>query len=208
MAAAHRRDVAERYEPRKPVMSGCGGGPLTDPDGGQSLTTASRWRGWSVTRPEPENGGSTGAGQRAGPAVGAQIGEAIGRSRGGPSTRSGRRQPATASPAGPHPDQPARAWCAAQATGPADLRIRTGATPTTRHAARYGSGRPPRRQGQQRWAPADLESFGRAAYKRRNVVERCFNRFKQWRDLATLHAKRAAIYHASLLLIAAIMWLS
>jgi transposase len=49
--------------------------------------------------------------------------------------------------------------------------------------------------------------FDRVAYRQRNVVERCFNRLKQWRDLATRYAKRAAIYRASLVLIAAIIWL-
>ncbi|MGW3810893.1 IS5/IS1182 family transposase, partial [Micromonospora sp. NPDC005113] len=44
-------------------------------------------------------------------------------------------------------------------------------------------------------------------YKKRNVVERCFNRLKQWRDLATRYAKRASLYGASLVLIAAIIWL-
>jgi transposase len=50
-------------------------------------------------------------------------------------------------------------------------------------------------------------TFDKALYKRRNVVERCFNRFKQWRDLATRYAKRASLYRASLVLIAALMWL-
>jgi transposase len=49
--------------------------------------------------------------------------------------------------------------------------------------------------------------FDKEAYKQRNVVERCFNRLKQWRDLATRFAKRASIYRASLVLIAAIIWL-
>jgi transposase len=44
-------------------------------------------------------------------------------------------------------------------------------------------------------------------YKKRNVVERCFNRLKLWRDLATRYAKRASLYRASLVLIAAIIWL-
>ena len=30
----------------------------------------------------------------------------------------------------------------------------------------------------------------------RNVVERCFNRLKQFRDLATRYAKRSAYYRA------------
>jgi transposase len=49
-------------------------------------------------------------------------------------------------------------------------------------------------------------AFDTAVYKRRNVVERCFNRLKQWRDLATRFAKRASIYRASLI-IAAMIWL-
>ncbi|RAN92189.1 hypothetical protein GAR06_06146 [Micromonospora saelicesensis] len=44
-------------------------------------------------------------------------------------------------------------------------------------------------------------------YRKRNVVERCFNRLKQWRDLATRYAKGASLYRASLVLIAAIIWL-
>jgi transposase len=50
-------------------------------------------------------------------------------------------------------------------------------------------------------------AFDKDAYKQRNVVERCFSRFKQWRDLATRYAKRAAIYRASLVIIAALIWL-
>jgi transposase len=44
--------------------------------------------------------------------------------------------------------------------------------------------------------------FDKHIYRQRNVVERCFNRFKQWRALATRYAKRAALYRSSLLLIA------
>lgn len=51
-------------------------------------------------------------------------------------------------------------------------------------------------------------AFDKVLYRRRNVVERCFNRLKQWRDLATRYAKRATLYRASLTLIAAIIWLS
>lgn len=50
--------------------------------------------------------------------------------------------------------------------------------------------------------------FDSQTYKRRNVVERCFNRLKQWRDLATRYAKRASLYQASLVLIAALIWLT
>jgi transposase len=51
-------------------------------------------------------------------------------------------------------------------------------------------------------------AFDKLLYRRRNVVERCFNRLKQWRDLATRYAKRASIYRSSLLLIAAVIWLT
>jgi transposase len=49
--------------------------------------------------------------------------------------------------------------------------------------------------------------FDAELYRQRNVVERCFNRLKQWRALATRYAKRAALYRSSLLLIAALIWL-
>jgi len=32
-------------------------------------------------------------------------------------------------------------------------------------------------------------AFDKVIYKKRNVVERCFNRLKQWRDLATRYAQ-------------------
>jgi transposase len=63
----------------------------------------------------------------------------------------------------------------------------------------------PAAKGSRGGRPAD---FDRTAYKQRNVVERCFNRLKQWRDVATRYAKRAAIYRASLVLIAVIIWLT
>ncbi|MEU4678351.1 transposase, partial [Micromonospora sp. NPDC023737] len=50
-------------------------------------------------------------------------------------------------------------------------------------------------------------AFDKATYRKRNVVERCFNRLKQWRDLATRYAKRASLYRASLVLIATVIWL-
>ncbi len=44
-------------------------------------------------------------------------------------------------------------------------------------------------------------------YKRRNVVERCFNKLKQFRDFATRYAKRAAYFKAEITLAATILWL-
>ena len=49
--------------------------------------------------------------------------------------------------------------------------------------------------------------FDRDRYKQRNVVERCFNRLKQFRALATRYAKRAAYYRATLLLVSTVLWL-
>ena len=50
-------------------------------------------------------------------------------------------------------------------------------------------------------------SFDTEEYRRRNVVERCFNRLKQFRDLATRYAKRAAYYQSELIIAATILWL-
>jgi transposase len=63
------------------------------------------------------------------------------------------------------------------------------------HRQRKGSrgGRPP--------------AFNAELYRDRNVVERCFNRLKQFRDLATRYAKRAAYYRAELIIAAIVLWL-
>jgi transposase len=62
------------------------------------------------------------------------------------------------------------------------------------HRLRRGShgGRPP--------------AFDRVAYKQRNTVERCINRLKQWRGLATRYDKTATIYLAGLHLAAIFIW--
>ncbi|GIH89366.1 IS5 family transposase [Planobispora rosea] len=49
--------------------------------------------------------------------------------------------------------------------------------------------------------------FDREIYKRRNVVERCFNRLKQWRGIATRYDKTAESYQAAVTLAALLMWL-
>jgi transposase len=65
----------------------------------------------------------------------------------------------------------------------------------TAHRQRKGSrgGRPP--------------AFDAERYADRNVVERCFNRLKQFRDLATRYAKRAAYYRAEIVIAAIVLWL-
>ncbi|MCI4145762.1 IS5 family transposase [Streptomyces sp. MMS20-AI2-20] len=49
-------------------------------------------------------------------------------------------------------------------------------------------------------------AFDRETYKRRNVVERCFNRLKQWRGIATRYDKTAESYQAAVTLASLLMW--
>ena len=45
-------------------------------------------------------------------------------------------------------------------------------------------------------------------YRQRNVVERAFNRLKQWRAVATRYDKRAANYRAGVVLASLVLWLA
>ncbi|MEV5486557.1 IS5 family transposase [Streptomyces bobili] len=49
-------------------------------------------------------------------------------------------------------------------------------------------------------------AFDRDAYKQRNTVERCINRLKQWRGLATRYDKTATIYLAALHVAGIFIW--
>ncbi|MGW8354309.1 IS5 family transposase [Streptomyces wedmorensis] len=49
-------------------------------------------------------------------------------------------------------------------------------------------------------------AFDHEAYKQRNTVERCINRLKQWRGLATRYDKTATIYLAGLHIAAIFIW--
>ncbi|MFD3480510.1 IS5 family transposase [Streptomyces sp. NPDC058695] len=49
-------------------------------------------------------------------------------------------------------------------------------------------------------------AFDREAYKQRNTVERCFNRLKQWRGVATRYEKTATTYLAGLYLAGIFLW--
>ncbi|TWD17667.1 transposase [Streptomyces sp. T12] len=62
------------------------------------------------------------------------------------------------------------------------------------HRLRRGSqgGRPP--------------AFDREAYKQRNTVERCINRLKRWRGIATRYEKTATIYLAGLHVAGIFLW--
>ena len=64
------------------------------------------------------------------------------------------------------------------------------------HRVRRGStgGRPP--------------AFDALAYKRRNVIERSFNDYKQWRGIATRYDKLATVYRGAVVLRAITIWLT
>ncbi|MGW8760888.1 transposase [Streptomyces sp. NPDC055815] len=49
--------------------------------------------------------------------------------------------------------------------------------------------------------------FDADAYRRRNVVERCFHCLKQWRGIAARYAKRPDRYLAAVTLAGALIWL-
>jgi transposase len=50
-------------------------------------------------------------------------------------------------------------------------------------------------------------AFDRARYRGRNVVERCFNRLKQYRAVATRFEKRAVNYRAMVVIASLLIWL-
>jgi transposase len=56
--------------------------------------------------------------------------------------------------------------------------------------------------------PGAPPGFDLDFYRKRNVVERCVNRFKQWRGIATRYEKRAANYRAMVVIEALMIWLS
>jgi transposase len=62
-----------------------------------------------------------------------------------------------------------------------------------------------KRRGRAGGRPPALDAV---ADKRRNVVERGFNTFKQWRALATRYDKLALTYRAGVVLRAVVLWLT
>lgn len=182
---------------------------------------ACRWR--------PQKGGSP----TSPTTPGAQDGEAIGRSRGGLSTKihlavDGRGRPLsillTPGQAGDNPQLLALLDAIrVNEPGPGRPRKRPEVLIADKGYAHDSTRRALRQRGIRHVIPERSDQIARRAakgghggrppafdkviYKKRNVVERCFNRLKQWRDLATRYAKRASLYQASLVLIAAIIWL-
>jgi len=51
-------------------------------------------------------------------------------------------------------------------------------------------------------------AFNAEDYKNRNVVERAFNQFKNWRGIATRYDKHALVYRGGVVLAAILLWLS
>ena len=51
-------------------------------------------------------------------------------------------------------------------------------------------------------------AFDPQLYRRRNVVERCFGRLKQWRAIATRYDKLAHHYRAAITLVSTLLWIT
>src|SRR3954452_14598113 len=180
-----------------------------------------------VTSPRTQGATSNDKNQPAEPA-----GQALGRSRGGLSTKlhlivDGNGLPLsqvlTAGQAGDNPQLTAlldRIWV--PRIGPGRARRRPDhlladkgySHPSTRRELRRrGIGHTiPERRDQQANRTAKSPAGGRPPtfradrYRHRNVVERCFNRLKQWRGIATRYDKKAANYEGGVLLAALILW--
>ncbi len=52
----------------------------------------------------------------------------------------------------------------------------------------------------------DPQEYDREVYKRRNLIERAFNRLKHWRRIATRYDRRSLYFLAALHLAAAVIW--
>jgi putative transposase len=60
-------------------------------------------------------------------------------------------------------------------------------------------------KGSRSGRPVDFDAHD---YKNRNVVERAFNHFKNWRGLATRYDKHALVYRGGAVLAAIMLWLA
>jgi transposase len=69
---------------------------------------------------------------------------------------------------------------------------------------------PERRDHRERRAtrPGRPPSFDASVYAKRNVVERCVNRLKQWRGVATRYEKRALHFRAMVVIAALMIWIT
>ena len=62
-----------------------------------------------------------------------------------------------------------------------------------------------KRRGSHGGRPVDFDAED---YKNRNVIERAFNKLKNWRGLATRYDKHALTYRGSIVLASIVLWLS
>ncbi len=129
---------------------------------------------------------------------------------------SGSRHPPTDPAAGPGPGAPTRGCGPAPQS--AGLR-----SPVTRRTPLVRTGPPCGTRGSPRSSPSPTTrsptgsakgrrggrppAFDKVAYRRRNQVERGFNRRKHWRGLATRYDKLAANFQATLDLVETLDWL-
>jgi transposase len=66
----------------------------------------------------------------------------------------------------------------------------------------------PKRRSRGAKRPGRPPSFEKSTYARRNVVERCVNKLKQWRSVATRYEKRALNYRAVVVIASLMIWLA
>ena len=52
----------------------------------------------------------------------------------------------------------------------------------------------------------DPWKYDRELYKQRNLIERAFNKLKQWRRIATRYDRKSSYFLSALYLIASIIW--
>ena len=112
-----------------------------------------------------------------------------------------------------HPCDASGARATAQAAGERLLADRGYSFPACRSLLRRRGIRhtvPERRDQRERRAgrPGRRPSFDTALYAKRNVVERCVNKLKQWRGVATRYEKRAINYRAMVVIAALMIWLT
>lgn len=68
------------------------------------------------------------------------------------------------------------------------------------------AGRPGPQPSEPRQPRRTTPGFDHSIHKRCNVVERCFNKLKQWRGIATRYDKTTESYQAAVTLAALLMW--
>lgn len=56
--------------------------------------------------------------------------------------------------------------------------------------------------------PGRKPGFDKETYRRRNVVERCVSKLKQWRAIATRYDKRAVNYRAGVVIASLMIWVA